>query len=105
MAGHWSGTKAVLSDFGVLGIKEPNAGRLLDRQSVGASSDVKLRVQSLPAGTHRHAVANECMRKLSKHAALSFCSGVADFCDIANAHADVLASPAKYHVWKELSLQ
>ncbi len=70
---------------------------MIAKKSVGASSDVQLRIKSLPAGTHRHAIAYEAMRKLSKHSALSFCPGLSEFVDVAKCHAEAEQCPAKYH--------
>ncbi|APG78076.1 hypothetical protein [Wuhan insect virus 15] len=95
--GHWTSTIAVLRLAGIGSLKAtttvftPSITPIL-------SSDVKLRFDSAPAGTHKTAVAKAGAARLVRSAAAVFCPGISEFGVLVGKMRAVMADPARHHI-------
>jgi hypothetical protein len=94
--GHWASTKRVLSILDIPGIQQVEhiAGDI----TIKVSDDVKIRIGTSPAGTHKHAVAMAGIRRLLNHPVGQFVNIGTDAIIIARACSKIKDNPAAYHI-------
>lgn len=98
--GHWASTRKVLNLMGIGGVGDTSdvLSEELFPGKVLFSDDFKLRIQSLPAGTHRLAVAEAAARKLGLSPLVVACPGALDFVSLPGLVVAIKRSPASYHI-------
>lgn len=97
--GHWAPTRTILTEFGLPGcVKEDPffVGDTVVRKLTPAA-DAKLRIDSLPNGTARCGIAYAGAKRLLASTMAVFCPDLANFEQIADAHANISADKAGHH--------
>lgn len=96
--GHFTSTLYVLKLAGIPDIRAATSVVQSEGASITLSADAKLRFTSMPAGTHRLAIAFEAAKRLVRSVYGVYCPGVQDFENIPRLRRDVLANSASYHI-------
>lgn len=96
--GHFASTLKVLSLADIENLRVANAFVQAAGSSITLSADSKLRFTSMPAGTHRLAIAYEAAKRLVRSVYGVYCPAVEDFGTIPAIRGDIIAAPARYHV-------
>lgn len=96
--GHFCSTLKILSLANIAGLREVRVLIQATGSSVKLSADTTLRFSSMPAGTHRLAVAFEAARRLVRSSYAPFCPDVQDFRSIPEVRDSVMTRPASYHI-------
>ena len=79
-AGHWAFTKNCPDALGIRGINLSKGVPVWPHPSeyiLNKSADMLLRVESTPAGTHKHATLEACLRMVMRHKPFLLCPGLA----------------------------
>lgn len=97
--GHWAPTRTILDSFGLAGCLKEDPFFAADGvvRKITAAADAKLRMDSLPNGTARCGIAYAGAKRLLTSTMAVFCPDLANFEQIATAHADILANKAGHH--------
>jgi len=96
--GHWCSTRQVLSLIGVKGLKVDRPYFAHEPNKLTISDDVILRLNSMPAGTHKHAVAFAITKRLINHIMSSYSGVLADISGIIFSYHRVQEDRAKFHI-------
>lgn len=96
--GHFTSTLFILNMAGIAGVRGAASYVKVEGASIRLSDDSKLRFQSMPAGTHRLAVAYEAAKRLIRSVYAPFCPGVEDFSALPGLRDTVMRSPVTYHI-------
>lgn len=95
--GHWCSTRKVLDVLGIADILEVSP--LYDvGKGLKASEDVKLRIQSSPAGTGRLSILFAISKQMLQSPAFFMCPGKEDYLPIRGEYIVMMNSPAAHHV-------
>lgn len=62
------------------------------------ADNIKLRFTSMPAGTHRLAVAFEAAKRLVRSSYAAYCPAIQDFLVLPELRANVINAPERYHI-------
>lgn len=89
--GHYASTLKVLHLAGMQGIREVVSIVQTEGSGVNLTPDAKLRFSSMPAGTHRLAVAFEAAKRLVRSSYAAYCPGVEDFETLPQLRTNVMA--------------
>lgn len=96
--GHFASTLKVLSLADIRGLRAAESVIMAEGASINLSADSKLRFTSMPAGTHRLAIAYEAAKRLVRSVYGIYCPGVQDFDAIPGLRNRVLEAPATFHI-------
>jgi len=97
--GHWCSTKMVLVKLKMVPdtVIKVQTGDY-DGQDLHVSMDITVRLKSLPAGTHKHGVAEGLMKRLLVHPMAKYSSVIAVAGQIADSLDMVRRKPYAYHI-------
>ncbi|XP_011701116.1 PREDICTED: uncharacterized protein LOC105457888 isoform X1 [Wasmannia auropunctata] len=95
--GHFTSTLGVLSAVGMKNIRNSVAITHVEGALVSLA-DIKLRFESLPAGTGRLKIAYESAKRLMRSFYAQYCPGVDDFKNLPKIRKNILENPARYHI-------
>lgn len=94
--GHWCSTKFVLRELGIQHIVA------YDRPAAAiqfkATEDLKLRLTSPPAGTHKHTVAVAAVKRLILHCVRGYCTVLPEMPGIISNFNRMMRAPARHHI-------
>lgn len=96
--GHFCSTRKVMELADIAGVKLAKPFVWDQVSTVSLSQDSKLRFASMPAGTHRLAIAYEAAKRLVRSVYASYCPDVNDFMAIPPMRDMVLEKPVAYHI-------
>lgn len=97
-AGHWCSTLHLLNEAGISSLRRVVPQVPPASNTLVLSMDAMLRFTSLPAVTHRLAVAFEAAKRLLRTEVGRYCPDVLEFVNIPPKRHDVLRAPAKFHI-------
>jgi len=98
--GHWCSTKMVLTKLKII---PSSITKLMEPddylgQNLHVSMDILIRLKSLPAGTHKHGVAEGIMKRLLVHPMSKYSNVIAHARQIADSLELVRKEPYSYHI-------
>ncbi|KAM0726700.1 hypothetical protein ACS0PU_007884 [Formica fusca] len=96
--GHFTSTLRVLGLAEIAGLKVSVPFVRAEGASITLSADSKLRFTSMPAGTHRLAIAYEAAKRLVRSVYGVYCPAVEDFAAIPELRARIIEASARYHI-------
>jgi len=98
--GHWCSTKMVLTKLKMIPTMVTRLTTPDDYlgQDLQVSMDIQIRLKSLPAGTHKHGVAEGIMKRLLIHPMAKYSNVIAHARQIADSLELVRREPYAYHI-------
>jgi len=98
--GHWCSTKMVLTKLKMIPstVTRPISPDDYLGQDLQVSMDIQIRLKSLPAGTHKHGVAEGIMKRLLIHPIAKYSNVIAHARQIADSLELVRREPYAYHI-------
>jgi len=98
--GHWCSTRMVLVKLGIIPktlikVEEPGT---YEGVELSLSMDISVRLKSLPAGTHKHGVAEGLMKRLLLHPMAKYSKVISHASQIADSLSKVRQEPYAYHI-------
>ncbi|APG78070.1 hypothetical protein [Hubei qinvirus-like virus 1] len=96
--GHWASTRYILSACGVKNIAPTNPLPYLSDTVLAAGKDIELRISSMPAGTHRHAVGRAAWTRLRNSDLVAYVGDTGSFLSLLQRSALVDVDPAGHHI-------
>jgi len=98
VVGHWCSTRRVLSAIGIPGVK---VDRLYIKDQVSTflvSEDVKVRLRSMPAGTHKHAIVYAIAKRMAGNIMAEYSPVLSECEPILDMYHVISMDAANYHI-------
>jgi len=96
--GHWCSTKYILAKLGMIPVDSSVVYASVGSFDFNISEDVKLRVSSPPAGTHRHNLVYLITKRLVGHFIAPYSNVLIDVGPYLNTYHEMLKKKHLYHV-------
>lgn len=96
--GHWADTIVCLSMLSISGLVARTRLFADSAMQISFGDDIALRVEAMPAGAHRLAVAYEVIKRLIKHPLARVFPNLGSLRDVCETAITVLNNPARYHI-------